>query len=93
MSHPDLERNFEEVFYDCMYSCIRDAGISLTVVQLERFQDTCKRSAKRLELKMEHNMNKYCSSLQERTAQGFEKVEKDVTLMKEVLNKMAKLIL
>jgi hypothetical protein len=77
-SHPDMTRPWEEVFFDCFYSIIREAGISLNVKQLEEVQKTCKKSAKRLELKLEQKILLTCDDLQQRVSKGFKLVGKDI---------------
>ena len=84
MSNLDINRPFEDIFTDTMYSIIRDANITLSVIQLERFQATCKRSARLLRLKLEQETLKTCDSLQGRVKKGFEKVGDDLAKLEKI---------
>ena len=56
MSNTDFDKSFEELFTECMYDIIREAGIALSLIQLERFRNSCQKSAKKLSLKIEQQV-------------------------------------
>lgn len=81
MSHPDIKKEFEEVFADCMYTITREAGVFHTVDQLNKFQDVARKAGKRLALKVEQSTLDVCASLQDRVEKAFEKVREDMNKM------------
>jgi hypothetical protein len=79
----DKNRPFEDIFYDVMWTCIRDLGISLGIVQADKFRDSCKKGAKRLEMKMGQNTLEICRKLQEATKAGFDGVQRDMKILEK----------
>jgi len=74
----DENKEFNEVFTDLLYDVIRDAGVPLNARQLEQFQKTCRRSARRMEMKIEQMVMDICRKLQANTKKGFEGVAEDM---------------
>lgn len=78
MHQNDENKEFNEVFTDLLYDVIRDAGVPLNARQLEQFQKTCRRSARRMEMKIEQMVMDICRKLQANTKKGFEGVAEDM---------------
>ena len=78
MHQNDENKEFSEVFTDLIYDVIRDAGVPLNARQLEQFQKTCRRSARRMEMKIEQMVMDICRKLQANTKKGFEGVAEDM---------------
>lgn len=90
MAGRNLEKPFEEVFFDCLWSCFREVGLSLTVSQLENFRQACTRSAVQLDKKIHQRTLVMCRRLQTNTKNAFEAVQKDMEKINKKIRTLEK---